>query len=128
MSLRGYGRLGASYERSTHCLKRPRRNDWQAPSCIIIPPCQTAAQGSVIHPTWSNWLIAHHAEGAVLGSICGGTFLLAQTGLLDGRRATTHLLCAPDLAMMYPAVDVDVDALMIDDDDMITVGGVMAWT
>ena len=63
-----------------------------------------------------------------MGSICGGTFLLAQTGLLDGRRATTHLLCAPDLAMMYPAVDVDVDALIIDDDDMITVGGVMAWT
>lgn len=98
------------------------------PRVIIIPPCETAALGIEADSKWSDWLTARHAEGAVLGSICGGTFLLAQTGLLDGRRATTHLLCAPDLATMFPAVLVDIDALLTEEDDLITVGGVMAWT
>ena len=98
------------------------------PSVIIIPPCETAALGIEADRKWSDWLSARHAEGAVLGSICGGTFLSAQTGLLDGRRATTHLICAPDLATMFPAVHVDFDALLTEEDDLITVGGVMAWT
>ncbi len=98
------------------------------PSVIIIPPCETAALGIETDRKWSDWLTARHAEGAVLGSICGGTFLLAQTGLLDGRRATTHLICAPDLATMFPAVQVDFDALLTEEEDLITVGGVMAWT
>ncbi len=98
------------------------------PSVIIIPPCETAALGIETDRKWSDWLAARHAAGAVLGSICGGTFLLAQTGLLDGRRATTHLICAPDLATMFPAVQVDFDALLTEEDDLITVGGVMAWT
>lgn len=98
------------------------------PSVIIIPPCETAALGIETDRKWSDWLAARHAEGAVLGSICGGTFLLAQTGLLDGRRATTHLICAPDLATMFPAVQVDFDALLTEEEDLITVGGVMAWT
>ncbi len=98
------------------------------PDVIIIPPCETAALGIEHDSKWSDWLTARHAEGAVLGSICGGTFLLAKTGLLDGRRATTHLICAPDLATMFPAVHVDFDALLTEEDDLITVGGVMAWT
>lgn len=98
------------------------------PTVIIIPPCETAALGIETSCKWSDWLVARHADGAILGAICGGTFLLAQTGLLDGRRATTHLLCAPGLAAMFPAVHVDIDALLTEDDDLITVGGVMAWT
>jgi len=95
---------------------------------VIIPPCETADQGIEVDRKWADWLLARHAEGVVLGSICGGTFLLAQTGLLDGRRATTHLLCAPGLASMFPAVQVDIDALLTEETDVITVGGVMAWT
>lgn len=98
------------------------------PTVIIIPPCQTADQGIEADRKWADWLTARHAEGAVLGSICGGTFLLAQTGLLDGHRATTHILCAPGLAAMFPAVQVDIDALLTEEDTLITVGGVMAWT
>ena len=103
-------------------------SDGAGPAIIIIPPCQTAALGIEIDRKWADWLKARHSEGVVLGSICGGTFLLAQTGLLDGRRATTHLLCAPELATMFPAVKVDIDALLTEEDDLITVGGVMAWT
>jgi transcriptional regulator GlxA family with amidase domain len=100
----------------------------RAPTVIIIPSCETAALGIEVDRKWADWLTAHHADGSILGSICGGTFLLAQTGLLDGHRATTHLLCAPELATMFPAVNVDIDALLTEEDDLITVGGVMAWT
>lgn len=95
---------------------------------IIIPPRQTSDQGIEIDRKWSDWLRVRHAEGVVLASICGGTFLLAQTGLLDGRRATTHTPSAPEFAALFPSVDVDTNALLTEEDDIITVGGVMAWT
>jgi len=95
---------------------------------IIIPPRETAILGTEIAPKWSDWLIGQHAGGAVLTSICGGTFLLAQTGLLDGRRATTHACSVPNLTALFPAIEFDVDAVRTEDDDIITVGGIMAWT
>ena len=95
---------------------------------VIIPPRQTSDQGIEMDRKWADWLKALHAEGVVLGSICGGAFLLAQTGLLDGRRATTHAPSAPEFAARFPSVDVDSNALLTEEDDIITVGGVMAWT
>ena len=95
---------------------------------IIIPPCETEDQNIQFDRKWADWLLARYAESVVLGAICGGTFLLAHTGLLDGRRSTTHPHCAPGLAKMFPAIDVDIDALVIEEADLITVGGVMAWT
>jgi transcriptional regulator GlxA family with amidase domain len=102
-----------------------------AQSCarvVIIPPRETAILGIESGPKWSDWLIAQHAGGAILASICGGTFLLAQTGLLDGRRATAHSCTTEDLTTLFPAVGVDMDAVRTEDDDIITVGGIMAWT
>lgn len=95
---------------------------------VIIPPRETAALGIEPAPKWSDWLIAQHTGGAILTSVCGGTFLLAQTGLLDGRRATVHSCTTADLTNLFPAVDVDRDAVRTEDDDIITVGGIMAWT
>ena len=47
-------------------------------------------------------------------SVCSGAFLLAQTGLLDGRRATTHWMYAGELAHCYPEIDVDPNVLFVD--------------
>ena len=95
---------------------------------VIVPPRETAILGIEAGPKWSDWLIAQHAGGAILTSICGGTFLLAQTGLLDGRRATGHSCTTADLTTSFPAVDVDMDAVRTEEADIITVGGIMAWT
>src|SRR5262245_58968127 len=54
------------------------------------------------------------ARGARVASICTGAFLLAATGLLDGRRATTHWYVAPLLARRHPAIRVDADVLYVD--------------
>jgi AraC family transcriptional activator FtrA len=64
-----------------------------------------------------------HARGARLVSICSGAYVLAATGLLDGRRAATHWRYAEELQARFPAVDVDPDVLYIDHGDVATSGG-----
>jgi transcriptional regulator GlxA family with amidase domain len=58
--------------------------------------------------------------------VCSGAFLLAEAGLLDGRRATTHWARAGQLADRYPAVDVDPDPIFIRDGGVLTSAGVTA--
>lgn len=61
-----------------------------------------------------------------LVSICTGSFVLAAAGLLDGRRATTHWRHAPLLARAYPSIQVELDALFVEDDGVLTSAGVSA--
>jgi transcriptional regulator GlxA family with amidase domain len=64
-------------------------------------------------------------EGAArVGSVCTGATVLAATGLLDGRRATTHWWYAADLARRFPAVDVDAAPIFVRDGRIATAGGV----
>lgn len=65
-------------------------------------------------------------RGARIASICTGAFVLAQAGLLDGRRATTHWRYAGDLVEQYPAVAVQPDVLFVDDGDLVTSAGLAA--
>ncbi|BCJ50335.1 AraC family transcriptional regulator [Actinoplanes sp. NBRC 14428] len=66
------------------------------------------------------------ARGRRIVSICTGAFVLAQAGLLDGRRATTHWWAAPDLVRRHPAVDVDAASLFAGDGRVFTSAGVAA--
>ncbi len=63
----------------------------------------------------------------MVAAVCGGVFVLADSGLLAGRRATTHWMFAEELGRRFPDVAVDADRLVIDDGDLITAGGVLAW-
>ncbi|HEY4455721.1 MAG TPA: helix-turn-helix domain-containing protein [Pseudonocardiaceae bacterium] len=66
------------------------------------------------------------ANGTRIASICTGAFVLAATGLLDGRRATTHWLAASLLAERYPEIDVDPDVLYVDNGQFLTSAGAAA--
>ena len=55
-----------------------------------------------------------------------GAFVLAEAGLLDGRRATTHWMWAEDFAGRFPAVRVEPDVLYIEDDGLLTSAGTVA--
>jgi len=73
-----------------------------------------------------EWL-GHAAPGARrVASVCSGAFLLAEAGLLDGRRATTHWTVCHLLAQLYPAVDVDPDPIFVRDGNVWTSAGVTA--
>ncbi|MGI4801961.1 MAG: GlxA family transcriptional regulator [Janthinobacterium lividum] len=64
--------------------------------------------------------------GARLASICTGAFVLASTGVLDGRRATTHWRVTDELAQRFPAIAVEPDVLFVDEDRIITSAGAAA--
>jgi transcriptional regulator GlxA family with amidase domain len=65
-------------------------------------------------------------RGARVASICTGAFALAEAGLLDGRRATTHWFAATVLAGRFPEVEVDPDVLYVDSDPILTSAGLSA--
>ncbi|MCF0093836.1 HTH-type transcriptional regulator CdhR [Micromonospora sp. MH99] len=67
-----------------------------------------------------------HRRGARIASICTGAFALAQAGLLDGRRATTHWVHAEALAREHPEVLVDANALYVDEGQVLTSAGLAA--
>ncbi len=62
-------------------------------------------------------------RGATIVGLCLGSYVLAATGLLDGRKATTHWAWADDLASRYPLVRVDRDVLYVDEGRIITSAG-----
>lgn len=68
-------------------------------------------------------LRAAHARGARLMSICSGVFVLAATGLLDGRRVTTHWRYAETLAARYPSLRFDGEVLYVDEGRIFTSAG-----
>lgn len=61
-----------------------------------------------------------------IASVCGGAFLLAAAGLLDGRRATTHWAGCAELATRYPRIQVEPDAIYVKDGSIYTSAGVTA--
>ena len=66
------------------------------------------------------------ARAARVLSVCTGAFALAHAGLLDGRRAATHWAWAGELARRFPAVEVDPDALYVDEGEVMTSAGLSA--
>ncbi|MGW6744047.1 GlxA family transcriptional regulator [Streptomyces sp. NPDC055025] len=66
------------------------------------------------------------ATGARIASLCTGAFVLAQAGLLDGLRATTHWELAGDLTARFPSVDVQPDLLFVEDGGIFTSAGAAA--
>jgi transcriptional regulator GlxA family with amidase domain len=77
-------------------------------------------------PEFLGWLRKKSAGARRFGSICTGAFVLAEAGLLDGRRATTHWNWAQELARDYPRVTVDPDPIYVRDDNCYTSAGVTA--
>lgn len=91
----------------------------------------TVAVGTMTPSMASSPKILAHLKGAALGSrrvagICTGAFVLAEAGLLDGRRATTHWSYADSLQKMYPNVAVNADRIFIDDGRIWTSAGMSA--
>jgi AraC family transcriptional activator FtrA len=89
---------------------------------------------TIVIPGWRNpdetppaallrKLRAAHARGARLCSICSGVFVLAAAGVLDGKAATTHWRHADRLRARYPAIDVQPNALYVDNGGVVTAAG-----
>lgn len=78
------------------------------------------------NPRLQQWLRQQSKRVRRLGSVCTGAFVLAQAGLLDGRRATTHWCFTGKLKEDYPKIIVDPDPIFIRDGKIVTAAGVAA--
>lgn len=96
-------------------------------TALILPPSLGDGVPSDRVGPLAAWIADRHREGTLLCSVCVGAFLLAETGLLAGRPATTHWALKERFAERFPDVKLDTDKLIIDDGDIITAGGIMAW-
>ncbi|AHL36201.1 AraC family transcriptional regulator [Pseudomonas brassicacearum] len=95
---------------------------------LLIPPSLAGFSEGQISRALMAWLRAQHAGGTVLGGVCVGSILLAESGLLDGRSATTHWTSAKSFAARYPKIKLNADKPIVDDGDLITTAGLMAWS
>ena len=95
---------------------------------IIIPSLnhnyQEAVKGNQL---LINWIENQYKSGAEVASICTGAFLLASTGLLDGKNCSTHWAAADNFRMMFPKVTLHADQLITDEYGIYTNGGAYSF-
>jgi len=87
---------------------------------VVVPPTDHLEQ---VPREIFEALRRAHARGCRIVSLCTGAFVLAEAGLLEGRRATTHWSDCNELARRYSGVSVDPAVLYIDDGDILTSAG-----
>ena len=97
--------------------------DSRTPDLMIVPGGPGARRRD---PDLADWLRGNAPAASRVASVCTGAFLLAEAGLLSGRRATTHWSHCATLAAEYPDVTVDPDPIFIRHGDVITSAGVTA--
>ncbi len=102
---------------------KPHRLDY-----IVAPPSIVMPENMQPMPQEAAWMQSQHKEGSRVCSVCAGAFVLAESGLLHGRRVTTHWAFAKQLAARYEDIEVADRNLVLDDGDVISAGGILAWT
>jgi transcriptional regulator GlxA family with amidase domain len=130
---RGYevqilSRDGAPLRTSSGMLVVPHAGLCDAPSAIdtLIVAGGPGSTEAAADRLLIDWIAQASTSARRTVSVCTGAFLLAQAGLLDGRRATTHWAAARELARLYPAVDVDPEPIYVRDGQIWTSAGVTA--
>lgn len=132
-------RLGAPRYQVTVCAAEP--GPLQTPAGFSIEVAHgleaLASADTIVVPAWRDpaepappalldALRAAHAHGARLVGLCLGAVVLAQTGLLDGRRASTHWVFMDDVAALHPRVQLQRDVLYVQDGPLLTSAGTAA--
>lgn len=95
-------------------------------AAVILPPSLERARGGdeeAVH----DWLRGQHRAGAVMCSVCAGAFWLGHSGLLKGRPVTTHWALEEEFRTAFPDSQLNAEHLLVDDHDIVTAGGLMAW-
>ncbi len=94
---------------------------------IVIPAVMPLPEAAMpgIAPVVA-WLKGQHRRGVLLAAACTGTFLLAETGLLDDRKATTNWQFARAFAARFPRVRLDRDAILTEQEGLLCAGATSA--
>ncbi len=96
---------------------------------LIIIPALDGDMGKLLEQNqpFVPWIVDQHKHGAEVVSLCVGAFLLASTGLLEGRKCTTHWTAAHDFRKMFPGVELVEDKIITDEGGIYTSGGAFSY-
>jgi len=104
-------------------------NDVKKTDLIIIP----AIDGDILKAIEDNkdfipWIIQQHKAGAEVASLCLGAFLLASTGLVNGKKCATHWMAENGFRKMFPEVNLVTEKVITDEQGIYTSGGAFSYT
>lgn len=95
---------------------------------IIIPAVNGDMRSVVeINKDFVPWIISQHEKGAEVASLCVGTFILASTGLLNGKKCATHWFAANDFRQMFPDVNLVSEKIITDENGIYSSGGATSF-
>lgn len=104
---------------------RPLNNvDITAEDIVIIPGFEVKTFTKGNHDAFFRWLTHAHQQGAILCSVCTGSFALAAAGLLDGGKCTTHWKYLDEFQSRYPKLLVEKDKVFVQHNNIFTSAGV----
>jgi len=118
-----------TFNRGLFTLHADRTIDQEFQTDLILIPAphgdleQAVAQNQAL----IAWIRRQHAGGAEVASLCLGAFLLAATGLVDGRQCATHWLGAHDFRRMYPQVELVDERIITDERGIYSSGGAYSY-
>ncbi|TCC96148.1 helix-turn-helix domain-containing protein [Pedobacter hiemivivus] len=98
-------------------------NDLDRTDLIIIPSVSYDNELIKENEALINWIGEQHSRGTEIASMCSGVFLLAATGLLDGRNCSTHWNMSGDFKRLFPNINLQIDKLITAEKGIYTNGG-----
>ena len=100
-----------------------RLNDLEDTDMLLIPGIQNLTSPFIKNQeNVMECLVGMHSQGMLVGAGCTGVFLLAQSGLLDGKAATTNWRFAKAFARQFPKVDLRIDQILTEEDNLVCTG------
>ncbi|WP_310395605.1 helix-turn-helix domain-containing protein [Hymenobacter sp.] len=106
---------------------RTMAEDFRTDLIIIPAPHGDLRQAVALNADLVAWIRQQYHGGAEVASLCMGAFLLAATGLIDGRRCATHWLAANEFRAQFPAVELLADKIITDEQGIYSSGGAYSY-
>ncbi len=95
---------------------------------IVIPAFDGDPREAVeANKEFLPWIVAQYKKGAEIASLCMGAFILAETGLVDGRKCSTHWIAANDFRKMFPDVELVDDRVVTEEQGIYSSGGAFSY-
>lgn len=98
------------------------------PDLIIIPAISGNLEEAVrLNKAFIPWIVQHYKTGSEVASLCLGAFILAESGLLNGKSCSTHWLFANEFRNMFPNVELLDDKIVTEQNGLYTSGGATSY-
>lgn len=102
--------------------------DVKKTNLIIIPALNGDLKRAIaLNRDLIPWIVHQHKNGAEVASLCVGAFLLASTGLLNGKKCATHWLAANEFRKMFPEVALVTEKIITDEHGIYSSGGALSY-